>query len=493
MKIAIGALLYEGNSFSLGESGIDQFENNYFYQGDEIIEKLSGGDVELSGALAVLKEAACEIQPLFATHGGCGGSIREEAFQTLKSNLLAGLAGEKVDGVYLALHGAMLCKNIAHPEVEILQEVRKRVGPNVPVVISLDLHAHITPELLALCTAVVGYQHYPHDDTFETGVRGMRLLIHAMQPTSTVRVEMKKLAMLISPTAASTHSPTTMRDLYKRCRALEALPGILAVSYFPLTPWAEYPDGGTAFVLVADEKAPPTRPLLDDLCRHLWDIRDRFIPRLFTLEEALNDSLSHPGNPIILSEMSDAVGAGSTGDSVSVLKAYIQQGRTETLLVQVVDPQVVEQATQYGIGSNNEYQIGHKVEVRNGGPALLRAEVVGFHSGEFTYTGGIMAGITSSVGRSVVLKAGHITLFVTSKPAYEYGAEQYSAAGLELHNYRYVVVKNPMNYRKTLAWAKQLYALDSPGSARADLTKLEWMRAARPFYPIDDSETPLYR
>jgi len=190
---------------------------------------------------------------------------------------------------YLALHGGMICEDTAHPEVELLTRLRALVG-DIPVVVSYDLHAHVTPALLQLCDALMGYQHYPHDDPFETGVRGAQLLLKALQPASAVTMSMKKLAMLISPTTSGTRTNTPMRDIYKQCRAFEALPGILSVSYFPLTPWAEHEDGGTAFVVVSDGPNEHTEKILTTLCDRLWRDRHRLTPQLVTLDEALSDS-----------------------------------------------------------------------------------------------------------------------------------------------------------------------------------------------------------
>ncbi|WP_050464486.1 M81 family metallopeptidase [Herbaspirillum autotrophicum] len=492
MKIAIGALLFEGNTFSAGRSAFAQFKQNYYYEGEQILTRLGGGEVEISGALQVFHAANVELLPLIATHGGCGGAVLRDSFEELQRNLLARLHTEKVDGIYLALHGGMICEDTAHPEVELLTRLRALVG-DIPVVVSYDLHAHVTPALLQLCDALVGYQHYPHDDPFETGVRGAQLLLKALQPASAVTMSMKKLAMLISPTTSGTRTDTPMRDIYKQCRAFEALPGILSVSYFPLTPWAEHEDGGTAFVVVSDGPNEHTEKILTTLCDRLWRDRHRLTPQLVTLDEALSDSRDLQEGPVILSEMSDAVGAGATGDSAVVLDACLRTGNNASLLVQIVDPEVVAQARERGIGSVAHYAVGHKVETRNGPPVSLEAEVLSLHDGAFTYAGGLMSGIRSTVGDAVILRHRHVTLFVTSKAAYEYGDEQYVAAGLTLSDYKYVVVKNPMNYRQTYAWAPRLYALDTPGAARADLTKLDWHVCRRPFFPLDDSVTPLFR
>src|SRR5690606_10898595 len=149
MRIAIGGLLFEGNTFSLARTSLAEFRQNYLHEGDAILSGLRGGDVEVSGALQVLQAQGAELVPLIATHGGCGGQVTRECFETLKEKLLARLRGHAVDGVFLALHGAMICEQTDDAEAELLEAVRALVGA-VPIVITCDLHAHITPRLLAL-------------------------------------------------------------------------------------------------------------------------------------------------------------------------------------------------------------------------------------------------------------------------------------------------------------------------------------------------------
>ncbi|WP_433850767.1 M81 family metallopeptidase [Brucella pseudogrignonensis] len=491
MRIAIGALLFEGNSFALGRVGIEAFQNNYLFRGSELIDRLRIGNVEMSGAISVLEKFGAEVIPLIATHGGCGGAVLRQTFEELLSEMLAPLNGPAPDGIYLALHGAMACDETEHPEVELLTKIRELVG-DIPIVISLDLHANVTPELLKKCDAIVCYQQYPHDDTFETGIRGAGLLLKILTSGQRPKMEYRKLAMLISPTMGGTRLSPVMNNIYKECRALEAIPGVLSSSYFMLTPWLETPDGGSGFILVT-EPSLDTSSVLESLCKRLWAHRHDLVPHLTPLAEAVKETVASLEMPVILSEMSDAVGAGAAGDSVYALRQYIELCLEQSLLAQVVDPSVVRLARLQPVGSDIAVELGNKVENRYGGPVHLHARIERFHDGKFTYSGGLMGGIEATVGDSVVLSVGQIKLLVTSHPAYEYADEQFRAAGLDVRHFKYVIVKNPMNYQQSFSWAPKLYALDTPGAACADLTRLEWNVAERPFFPLDDSDDPILR
>lgn len=491
MRVAIGALLFEGNSFSARVSTLEDFKRTYLFSGDEVLSKSRQAEVEVSGALSVLDRTDIELLPLIASHGGSGGLITDETFEALVEQLLAPLAGQPVDGVYLALHGAMACETIERPEVELLTRLRARVG-DVPVVISLDLHADVSQQLVDLCDAIVCYQTYPHDDGFETGARAIGLLLKALNGAK-LKMAYRKLALLISPTTAGTRTSPAMRELYKSCRSLEQTPGILSASYFMLTAWLEKVDGGSGFLLVGDDPSVDLEVEIDRLAARMWELREHFIPQVVSLTNVVHETTSLPLRPIIMSDMSDAVGAGACGDAAGALQEFLDTGSAETLLVQLCDPAAVAVARNAGPGATVNVSLGNKIDTRNGPPVELSAEVLRFHSGTFAYTGGIMGGITSTYGDAVVLQHDNVTILVTSKTAYEYGYEQYSAAGLNPLDYKFVLVKNPMNFRQAFAWAPRLYALDRPGAAAADLTVYQWDKCARPFFPLDDSETPIFR
>lgn len=490
MQIAVGAFLFEGNSFSPRTEGLEAFERTYFFAGDDIF-KLRGGNVEVSGALSVLDHEKVEILPLIATHGGAGGRITDAAYETLVERLLAPLAGKKVDGVYLSLHGAMACETIQQPEVQLLRRLRAIVG-DVPVVISLDLHASVDADLVGLCDAIVCYQTYPHDDAFETGARAAGLLLKALRGTR-FRMAYRKLALMITPTMGGTRTSPAMRELYKTCRALELTPGIVSASYFMLTGWLDLPDGGSGFLLVADDPAVDLDVELERLCERMWQLRQHFVPTVVSLTSVVEQTASLPIRPVIMSDMSDAVGAGACGDSAGALAEYLATGCDQPLLAQLSDPEAVETARAAGIGGTVKVALGNKIERRNGPPLELTAQVVSLHDGVFYYSGGVMGGAPGQLGPSVVLRSGPATMLVTSQSAYEYGYEQYTMAGLDPLDFKYVLVKNPMNFRQAFAWAPRLYALDRPGAACADLTVYDWEKCARPFFPLDDAETPIYR
>ena len=141
MRIAIGAVLFEGNTLSPLVNTLQDFRNKYLVAGPELLPGLRASGTEMAGAIRALEVAGAGIAPLIATHGGAGGTVDRGAYARLRDGLLdrlraAAADGGGVDGVYLALHGAMICQGDDDPEGDMLAAVREIVGDSTPIAAS---------------------------------------------------------------------------------------------------------------------------------------------------------------------------------------------------------------------------------------------------------------------------------------------------------------------------------------------------------------------
>ena len=183
MRIALGLVKHEANSFSPHMTDLDDFEACQLERGDEILVNWRTANTEQAGALSVLlQEYECEVLPLLAARALAGGPVRAKVFSTLLEELMARLqAALPVDGILLVLHGAMMADGLPDATGEILGRVRALVGPKVPVVGTLDLHANVTERMVREATALIGYHTTPHVDQRETGERAARLLLEVVR------------------------------------------------------------------------------------------------------------------------------------------------------------------------------------------------------------------------------------------------------------------------------------------------------------------------
>ncbi len=490
MRVAIGALMQESNAFCVARTGIQDFRNKYFETGPSLTQRLSGTRTEMGGAIAELEKTGADIVPLLATHGGSGGVVERNCHQMLRNDLLDRLrSSAPFDGVFLALHGAMMAEDADDVEGELLGEVRLIAG-SAPIAISCDLHGDITSAMLANCDILIGYQHYPHDDAPETAARAVRCLVDTiagrMQPVMAV----SKLPMLFAPHHEHTFGAGPMVDLDRIARGFEKADGpISVVSYFPVQPWLDVPDMGFAAVVVSDDDVAAAEATAKHIASEAWQRRHDFDVETVSVDEAIRSALTIEDGPVILADTSDCVGGGSTGDGVAVLEALLRLAPDAGSLVHIVDPIVAEQATKAGRGAEIATTVGNRINTSRGAPIPVTATVERVFDGQFTYDGGFLGGVTAAMGQSVVLAINETRVLVTTYAAYEWGDESYRAAGLDVHAARLVSVKNPMNYRLTYPFAAA-FVLDTKGPTTPDLRGLTWQKLARPFYPKDDLAEP---
>ena len=178
MRIAVAQILQETNTFSPIPTTLETFRRYYYLKGEKMLDGLEGQRIEIPGILAVLRSSNAQVVPLIATSACASGTLTRETYETIVGDLMERLKGAgKLDGVILALHGAMAAEGEDDPDGAIIEMVRKEVGPDVPIGVSFDLHALVTRRMLQPNTFLLGYKEYPHIDMFETGERIAQLML----------------------------------------------------------------------------------------------------------------------------------------------------------------------------------------------------------------------------------------------------------------------------------------------------------------------------
>ena len=187
-RIAVGGIAHETHSFATRPTGLEDFRKQALFYGDDILGQLAGGKSATAG---MIDNARADWQLLPTVYAGAmpGGIVTTEAFETIVGELTARLAAAMpLDGVLLALHGAMVTEDELDAESAILQAVRDVVGSQTPIVITLDMHGNISPRTVELVDVLIAFDENPHIDPYERGreaadVMG-RLLAGEIRPTA---------------------------------------------------------------------------------------------------------------------------------------------------------------------------------------------------------------------------------------------------------------------------------------------------------------------
>ena len=487
MRIGIGSIFQESNQFAATQTGLDLFRNSYVHEGDALLQ-LAGTDCEVAGILATCVDAGAQAVPLLAARSVSGGALSDACYTELKETLLAGLrAAVPLDGLILAMHGSMVTASQEDPEGDLLDAVRRIVGPDLPIVMTLDLHAHVTPRMVRQANALVSFTHYPHDDTFSTGERGASLLLRTVQGDVRPVMALAKVPIICGACNGQTFGDGPMAHLTRRARRLETQPGILSVSCFQVHPYNDLPGMGCGSVVVTDNDPALAADEAQGLAAEFWERRRAFEVEHFTVAEAVARGRQVEGGPVLLVDTADCAGGGAPGDSVALLRELLALGVDEPVFLMVVDADAAQACARAGIGQTVSLQVGYSLDPTWGQPVSVSGVVRRLGDGSFLYDGGLFGGTWASMGLSAVLQVGSIELLVMSQPTYDWGDEQFRSLGMDVRRAKFIGVKNPMNYRHAYRdLMKAAFIIDTPGPTPAHVRNLSFERMQRPFFPLDE-------
>lgn len=482
-RIAIGSIFTECNELGGVPIDLSWFERYELHRGEAILGVSNG---VVGGMLQVLRQREAQIVPLLYASTCPGGPLTADCYAQLKAELLERLcAVVPVDGVLLPLHGAAAAEDVGDLEGDLIKAVRTIVGPETPIVATLDLHAHITADMVAWANALVAWETYPHRDSFTTGVRGANLLLDTLDGRCRPTMVMAKVPVITGAIHGSSEGDDPFAKILRRAKALEGKNGVLSTSVILVHPNLDQPDMGSGALVITDNDPAQAEELARDLAEEYWARRFELEPTLYTPAAAIAQGLQVAGGPVVLVEASDCAGGGAAGDSVATLQALLAANVPEMALVYVVDPEAAAACQQAGVGQTVTVTLGHKLDPRWGQPSPVTGVVTKISDGRFRYIGGIWDGLEGEMGPSAVLAIDQVQVLVTTYSTYDWMDEQLQAVGFDPAQAKFIVAKNPMNYRQAYPTAKAVFVLDTPGPTPASIRNANFQRVRRPFFPVD--------
>ena len=483
-RVAVGSIFTECNHLGGAPTTLADFERNELRRGADVLSADSG---TVGGVLSIARTCRLDPVPLLVASTCPGGPLTSECYRTLKTELLERLRrSSPLDGVLLALHGSAAVEDVGDLEGDLLAAVRAMVGREVPIVATLDLHAHVTEAMVQNADALIAWETYPHKDAFSTGERAARLMQDILEGHCRPTMAMAKVPVLVGGVLGHTEGEGPFADVMRFAKQHEGKDGILSTSVFLVHPYLDLPDMGGGGLVITNGDVDRAVSLAADIARRYWERRFDLDPPVFTPAEAIFRGLAIEGGPILLVETADCCGGGAAGDSVATLKELLRRQLPGPALAPVVDPEAAVLCHRAGAGASVTLRIGHKLDPRWGEPVTVSGTVTWLGNGEFRYTGGIWEGQQGHMGPSAVVESGLVRVLIATHATYDWADEQYRAAGPDARAAKFVVVKNPMNHRLGFAGLyRERFILDTPGPTPAVLHHVKYQRLRRPYYPAD--------
>jgi len=486
-RIAIGGLYQESHSFSPAPATMDEFRACVLLRGEETFEQLSGMNHEVAGVLEVLSDHDC-IPLLYGATAASGMPLRENCYEQLKAEYLAGVQNAMpLDGVVMTMHGAMVAEHIDDATGDLIGAVREIVGLNIPITVSLDLHANVTRLMSRSADALVGYHTAPHIDQKDTGTRAARVMRHLLDGGRIEQAHCQIPMIVAAENGQTTVGPYS--EVMNLALELEAQPGVLSASVFSVQPWLDLPEVGSSVIVVTDGDRSLAQQEAARLARELWNRREAFEPDLTPYEEAIDEALASDGRPFVFSDSSDAPSSGAPGDSTVLHSALLDRNVQDPIYLNIVDSAAVARAEEVGVSNTGSVTVGASLTDQFYSPVSFDGTVRTLFDGRFRFKGPGFNGVTFNMGKTAVWVAGGIHLVTMERGILQWDPELYRCVGLEPADARIVMAKSPAAFRAAYSeLAHTIVNVDAPGVCSPNLRSFPWRRISRPIYPLDEFE-----
>jgi len=481
--------LHETNTFSRVPTDHAAFERKALLFGTAAIERTRQANTHLAGFLDVAEAAGWQVRHVLSTYAEPAGLVTRDAFERLGGAIVTAAAAARgeLDGILLGLHGAMVTEDHQDGEGELLARLRRAVGPDLPIGITLDLHANVSRRMAELADVIVSYKTYPHVDMREAGRQAAAILGRAMageiRPT-TLRVA---LPMLDEANGGRTDVGPMIERL-ERARAYERDPDVFAVSINSGFGNADIAEVGPTVLITCQGDLARHRAFAESLATDIWDRRGEVLASYLSVAEAAAEAKAHRGpRPLVVADWSDNPGGGAYGDAPALLAALLRAGVRDACFGALADPEAAAALHHHRVGDTIALTVGGRTDPRFGGPPLAVAGVIRqLSDGAYTGDGPMIGGLSFSFGPTAVLEVAGIEVLVVSKAAQMLDLQEFRAFGIEPAAKRVVALKSMQHFRAAFGpIAERVILCDSGALCTPDVAKLPYRQVRRPIWPLD--------
>jgi microcystin degradation protein MlrC len=484
LRIALGGVMLESVSFLDLLTTLDELRAAEA-AGPALLDRFRGTNTIPGGFIALCEAANIEIVPLMFVDAGAAGPMTDAAFIDYADRICAGLQNAgKLDGVLLALHGAMTTPTRLDPDREITERVRAVVGRAMPVAVALDYHANLDAHWLDRADAIFGYHYSPHSDIAATGERAATCLLRMIREGSRPAMALAKPGVMV-PSIFSATGIEPLAGLVRESVAMaRPAPGFLDVTIFAGFSYADVPNCGFSVLAVADDPVEAGR-VVAELSARIAAMREDLLHRdlVLDMQTGVDQAVARAGTgrPVILLEHADRC-----NDSTYLLRALLERGVTNAAIPYVWDPNAAAAAAAAGVGATVTLDVGGHSSARAGGPVRMTATVRSVGEVEYRTTGAYMNGRLVQLGLTAMLDVGGLMVSVVSRATLTVDEDPFVQFGLRAQDFDIIVLRSKTHFRAAYEpIAECILIVDTPDWGPADLTTLPYRQIDRDaIYPF---------
>jgi len=482
-KILIAGFQHETNTFAPSLATYESFVRGEGHpamaRGDAVLA-IRDVNLPIGGFIQASERQGHTLLPVIWTAASPSAQVTEDAYERIVGEIVAAAGDGGFDAIYLDLHGAMVAQHVDDGEGELLARIRAKVGPSVPVVASLDLHANVTERMLASADALVAYRTYPHVDMADTGARVERLLVRLLDERKPLVRAARRLPFLIPINGMCTMLEPA-RSIYEALGTLEQGP-VVSLSFTPGFPAADFLECGPV-IWGYGEEASAVRDAVDSLYDTMLRNEAQWAVPFLSPDAAVAEAIrlsATAQKPVVIADTQDNPGAGADSNTTGMLRALLDNGAQDAALGLIWDPEAAAQAHAAGVGATLELALGGRSGTPGDAPFVGTFEVVALSDGRCRYDGPMMHGMQVNLGPVACLKIGGVRIAVSSTKAQMLDRNLYRVAGIEPEQMKILVNKSSVHFRADFQpIAHTVLVAKAPGPMTADPADLPWKRLAR--------------
>lgn len=477
----VGGFSHETNTFNPRKTTLDIFKKGMRF-GPEVLKRGGGmvhgtvGD-SIGGFIDVME--MYDIELIGSIRAGEGqGIVTGEAFDYITGVMLDTLDKNPVDGVYLSLHGGGVAEG--HPDLEgdTLALIRKKVGPEVPIMFTMDLHCKPTKQMTEAADAVSVFRTYPHVDAFEVGKEIADIMLGAMFGKIKPVMAVRKLPLMIGPPLNVVTSDMPIKLVYDKAKEMErTIPGVLTVCPGHGFMQQDVPTQGAGVLVTVDRDRALAQKLANELGDLFFSYRRDYWIHLPYPDETIRQALAlnrKAGKPVAIADGGDNMGAGTPGDGTALLVQILKQG-VKNAFVQVWDPESAKKAAAAGVGATVTLDVGGKSDALYGPSVQITGKVAA------------VSDFSGKDSPAAKIEANGITILVNTDQTGPNDQKNLKAVGIDPSKYAMVVCKGGFAFRPQYPNTVYEYIMsNTPGYSSVDLSTFKFTQIPRPIYPLDE-------
>lgn len=488
-RLLLVHVAHETNTFSKLKTDLPAFTRRYLHIGDEAVaQAMRGTRSEMGGFLDAAEAYGWEVRHPISGAATPSGTVTADAWAALTRPVMEALE-EPFDGILIAFHGAMVAEGADDAEGDLLSRIRARIGPDVPIAITLDLHANVTETMCRHANIVIAYRTYPHIDQYERAQQAAALMKRTLAGEIRPQAVVANRPTLLGFDGGKTTVEGVMTEALRRAAAFEAEPGILVVSVHAGFTRSNIRDAGPSVAVTHDGQPDRARAIAEALMDYCWENRFASSTRRCTVGEAVSIARrpDASGRPLVLADFTDNPGGGGYGDATNLLRGLLAAGIRNVAVSPLTDPEAVEACRAAGVGATVELLIGGKIDPEFGGPPLrVKGTVKRLGTGEFTFDGPMWKGVRSTMGNTAVLEVEGMEILLAASRFQTIDRQHFLSVGIDPTAKNVLVVKSAQHFRATFQpMAREVLTVDTGALTTPELNRFDFTRIRRPIWPLD--------